>query len=337
MKLRSIKIIIDYLRGFAELATALAKRKCFFGFYLYNKYEKDQVRSGALKLNNSDSFAIVIQGPLIVDYDFTVETVKTYRHNFKNALLIVSTWHIPEDVKNILNNYNVVIIENEKPENAGISNTNLQIVTTRAGILAAKDLGVEYVLKTRTDQRIYHPSLDAYLFNLLKSFPLMNDLFGQRERFVAISLNTHMYRMYGISDMFLFGHIVDMLQYWNIPLDKRCNPAEDEERVNVTWRDFALRRVCEVYFCTEYLKRIGRKVNYSLRDSFEVTRDHFVVIDHSAIKLYWHKYTRKEDRYSQFGFFDSQLTFNDWLILYQSLDQIKIEEEMLDQLFYRAS
>ena len=88
------------------------------------------------------------------------------------------------------------IIKNKKPANFGIDNVNLHYVTSSAGMLAAQELGAEYALKTRTDQRIYHPSLDAYLFSLMEAFPLSGKIQKQRKRLIAISLNTFKYRMY---------------------------------------------------------------------------------------------------------------------------------------------
>jgi hypothetical protein len=148
---------------------------------------------------------------------------------------------------------------------------------------------------------------------------------------VAISLNTFKYRLYGVSDMFLYGHIDDMVRYFNIPLDTRKDSPEERSTASKTWRSFSTWRVCEVYLCTEFLKSIGYDIKFTLVDSFQVFRDHFVVIDQAAIKLYWHKYTLNVERYSDLDFFDPELSFNDWLILYHSIDNMIIDETILDQ------
>lgn len=156
------------------------------------------------------------------------------------------------------------------------------------------------------------------------------------KRLVGISLGTFKYRLYGVSDMFLYGHIDDMVRYWNIPLDARIDSPEEQNNVGLTWRIFSTWRVCEVYLCTEFLKSIGRDITYTLADSFQVFKDHFVVIDQAAIKLYWHKYTLNADRYAGFGFFDSELSFNDWLVLYHSIDNMVVDETILDQPISKA-
>ena len=325
-------MLLATIKSLINLATKSVAGKFFWNYQLYRKYACDQNNQGGLKLVSTGRFAIVIQGPYIYDDDFTIETIKIYRQNFPESIIILSTWSVSVDIIEALKKHDVYVIQNQKPTNPGISNINLQIITSSVGILAARDLRAQYVLKTRTDQRIYHPSLETFLFNILKTFPLAEDAPIQINRLIVISLGTLKYRLYGVSDMFLYGHIDDMVRYWNIPLDvrkdsldKRCN-----EGVN-TWRTFSTWRVCEVYLCTEFLKSIGRDITFTLADSFRVFRDHFVVIDQAAIKLYWHKYTLNAERYAGLGFFDAELSFNDWLILYNSIGNMIIDETILDQ------
>jgi hypothetical protein len=325
-------MLMVYIKNFIKLMAASIVGRCFWNYRLYKKYAGDQNKYGALKLVPKGRFAIVIQGPNIFDDEFTIETIKLYRHNFPDAILILSTWSVSADMIEELKKHDVHVVQNQRPTNPGISNINLQIITSGAGVVAARELGAQFVLKTRTDQRIYHPSLEAYLFNILKHYPLLPDVPGQMKRLVGISLGTFKYRLYGVSDMFLYGHIDDMVRYWNIPLDARIDSTEKRDNAgDNTWRTFSAWRICEVYLCTEFLKSIGRDITFTLADSFQVFRDHFVVIDQAAIKLYWHKYTLNADRYAGLGFFDPELSFNDWLVLYHSIDNVIIDETILDQ------
>jgi hypothetical protein len=311
--------------------------RCFWTYQLYKKYAGDQINHGALKLLSTGRFAIVMQGPLIVDSNFTIETIKLYRRNFPDAILILSTWSVSADMIEALKKHDVHVVQNQRPTNTGISNINLQIITSGAGVVAARELGAQFVLKTRTDQRIYHPSLETYLFNILKYYPLLPDLSLQMKRLVGISLNTFKYSLYGVSDMFLYGHIDDMVRYWNIPLNELKDLPKERNNVGLnTWRTYSTWRTPEVYLCTEFLKSIGRDITYTLADSFQVFKDHFVVIDQAAIKLYWHKYTLNADRYAYLGFFDPELSFNDWLVLYHSIDNMIIDDTILDQPISKA-
>lgn len=69
---------------------------------------------------------------------------------------------------------------------------------------------------------------------------------------MAFSLNTFLYRIYGISDMFMFGHIEDMLLYWSPEFDSR-NPAAVEKELSKSILSYSKQRICEVYFCSEFL------------------------------------------------------------------------------------
>ncbi len=310
----------------------------YFGgknFVNYRDYPKRAIREtdkGSLKLKSrQEKIAIVVQGPVITEENFTIESLRLYRYNMPDALLILSTWYIPEELNSEIESCNIQVIINKRPDNPGVQNVNMQIIATRAGVIAAEKMGAEYILKTRTDQRIYHPSIDVYLLNLLSCFPLSHEYPAQAKRLVAISLNTFRYRMYGISDMFLFGWVSDMVMYWNIPEDDRLVPSSRDTKGRLTWKEASRRRFCEVYFCTEYLKKIGKECIFTLEDSFRVMKEHFIIIDREALRLYWHKYTINSDRYAGYGLYDPEISFNDWLLLYNAFDKLSIDEKIIDE------
>src|SRR6185503_18530873 len=119
-----------------------------------------------------------------------------------------------------IRNEGAMVVLSDKPEYAGYSNINNQIKSSIAGIFKAKELGVKYVMKTRTDQRIYGLNVVDYFINLIRIFPLKN-INVQKERLIVPSLNTYLFRIYGISDMTMFGDIDDMILYWNADYDDR--------------------------------------------------------------------------------------------------------------------
>ena len=326
------------LKNYIKLLAKCCTGNFFLNFSLYYKYSmqehlvdnKDTFKK-KLKINiRNKSWAIVMQGPLINENDFTIETLKFYRKNYPDAILILSTWIIPKNIIKELKKFNIYTLENKIPEKSGKSNINMQIITSSFGILKAKELGAKYVLKTRTDQRIYHPDLDNYLFNLLKTFPMKHKYVSQNSRLIAVSLNTFKFRLYGISDMFIFGNVDDVTKYFNHSLDNQKNIPDKKNYNMYTWRKLSKLSVPEVFFCVEFLKKIGRKAKFTLRDSFNVFRDHFIIIDCKAIDLYWHKYTLNQKRYDHFGFYDPQLSFNDWLVLYNYQNSFLVNEKILD-------
>jgi hypothetical protein len=274
----------------------------------------------------SEKLSIIVQGPYLKKENFTLDTLRSYRKNFPDSIIILSTWSVPKCDDFLLKEIDVKIILNAKPTYSGSSNVNLQIVSTKSGILLAKKLGAFYALKTRTDQRICNPYLYTYLTNLLSAFPLLDKNYPQHSRLIACSLNTFKLRMYCISDMFLFGYIDDMVRYWSVPMDNRT-PGKVER--DITWRQLSKRKESESYFCIKYLQSIGKELEFTLKSSLSTIAKHFIVIDQHAIGLFWNKYTYDENRYLH-GFYNSQLTFNDWLILHSDLDNVAFEETMLD-------
>jgi hypothetical protein len=319
------------VKNLLKLIALIASNNYYWNYQLLNKNNHSMSDYGSVKSHTTEVFAIVLQGPLLEEDDFTIETIKLYRKLFPLAIIILSTWHINKNRQAILSNLDVNYIENALPENPGIANINMQIQTTKSGLLLAKKLGAQFAIKTRTDQRIYHPSLYVYLLNLLNAYPLTEKSDVQKERLIGVSLGTFKFRMYGLSDMFLFGLIDDMLLYWNIPFDRRIDTIEERRNSGKTWREFATWRVCETYLCTEFLHKIGFKTKFTLEDSFNAFKKYFIVIDSQAIKLFWNKYTFNSDRYASFGMFDPQISFNDWLIIFNNPNNFDIDYSLIDQ------
>lgn len=316
-----------------DLLEAVEDDEKAFVTYHSRPMNSSSVGNQSDEVKNQRRLAIVIQGPIISKNDFTLETVKIYKKHFSIAFIILSTWS-DEDVAVIgrFKELDVSVILNEKPAYANASNINFQIVSTRSGIKKAQELGAEYVLKTRTDQRMYAPNIADYLYNITETFPVKSGYGRQRKRIVGVSLNTFKYRMYGLSDMLIYGHIDDILLYWDVALDERRFSNEDIRKASVSLRGFALWRVCEVYLATEFLQKVGRKLEWSLADSWGVFRDHFCVVDKEQLDLFWPKYNRREYRWLGYAEIanSQEMTFREWLNIYSNLGNKQIPEEMLE-------
>lgn len=347
--LNKIKNIIDYI--FVKILVILGNKFCLAlfarlinGIQNYTNtfityHQRPQRASSILTTSQSGQclpkLAIIIQGPLITKDEFTLETIKLYIKLFPNAIIILSTWI--DEKQNLISRFDslgICILLNKKPDYAGFSNINLQIISTLSGINKAKELDVEYVIKTRTDQRIYSPNVLSFLFNIINVFPLNSSVNKQRKRIVGLSLNTFKYRMYGLSDMFTFGHLSDMLLYWDIPLDNRSFSPIEIKKYNLTLRSYANWKICEVYLMTEFLKKTNRSLLWTLKDSWDVFANHFCIIDTKSIDLYWGKYNFAEDRwvnyYEQLNKYE-EMTFKSWLDLYSNFSNLEIPEYLLDE------
>jgi hypothetical protein len=295
--------------------------------------------------------AIVVQGPLATDDDFTLNTLALYRRHHPDVVLILSTWE-GQDAAALARarDLGAQVVTSQKPAVTGTQNINLQIVSSHRGIERAAELGTQYVLKTRSDQRMYSPLSMPLLLDLCLRFALPSHVRGQSARLVACSLNTFKYRLYGVSDMLMFGHIDDMKRYWHPPLDERPpgtpapapgSPAPGTPAAPGTpgtpvaipsLRQFAELRICETYLCTEFLKALGRPLQWTLRDSMRVLADHFCVVDQEALDLYWPKYEplveyrrRRYDHETT----DRPMSFADWLLLEQTLAHLPAQAEAI--------
>jgi hypothetical protein len=77
----------------------------------------------------------------------------------------------------------------------------------------------------------------------------------------------------------------------------------------------------ECYFGSQFLKRIGREVEWTLADSWAAYRDHFCVADLEATDFYWVKgqtYSHREHAVSYDVLSNrAEMGFRDWLLLYK--------------------
>ena len=118
-------------------------------------------RQTAVKKNE---VAVLLQGIVRTEDNFTVDTIKFYKKIFPNAIIIVSTWKGEKsEVVESMRKAGAVVLLLEPLEDTGCCNINAQLKCAKEGIRYAKELGVNYIMKTRTDQRIYYPHTIEFL------------------------------------------------------------------------------------------------------------------------------------------------------------------------------
>jgi len=272
-------------------------------------------------ISNQSKIAIVMQGSVMTKWGFTFETLKMYKMMFPHTDIIVSTWcDTKAKVIEALNTLDVHVVLSEYPDNPSISHINYQIISTLAGIQRASELGAVYCLKTRTDQRMYRYDALQFLRSLLDVFPVAARFPQLKGRLIVTSLNTYKYRLYGVSDMLMFGYIEDIKLYWDIPLDGRKKYTEEEKNAGLfSLLKYSKLKFCEIYLCTFFLKQLGVKLEWTLSHSFQCYKDLFCVVDQRSIDIYWPKYNRFNEyrrvnyksRYANELFY-----FSDWIRLY---------------------
>ena len=260
--------------------------------------------------------AILIRGEIIKPNDFTLETVRTYKKLHPQVPIVVSTWNDEEPAyleKIYQAGAEVVLVR--KPSIARPFHLNFQITTTIAGIEKAAELGVEYILNTRNDQRIYAPKIIDHLHNLTRFYPPENSQEQNiflKNRIIALGTEALGSQLYHLSDEFLFGHIKDMTAYWRIDLLTKPLSFGGPEN----------------HLFTTFLKTIGREVKFTMEDTLEDFARYCIIIDPSHLDLYWRKHQRHLE-YRSLRFQNKKypsIFFLDWLKLYydfKNREQIK--------------
>ena len=232
-------------------------------------------------------FTILMQGPLVHKNDFTLETLQYYRSIFPNVRLVLSTWDSECSITCAkIEKIGVDIVINEVPEVRGISNINLQLQSTIAGLNYLSN-GTKYVLKTRTDHRIY--SSENWLEYFRNKCEISVSEIGLEKKLIVCNLNMYRSRKYVVSDMFMFGRVEDILTFWNIPHQIA------EQNLNSDYDCFGFHGA-ETYIMRQFLKSVGWSILADKVDSEAFLRSYFSLVDKDVIGLFWLKYNHFYDR-----------------------------------------
>lgn len=264
--------------------------------------------------------AIVIQGPLQHDHEFTFETAKLYKKIFPSANIIVSTW-IGEDeaVLERLRDISVVVVTSVPPQKRGVYNVNLQLLSAAKGVEEAQRSGAHYVLKHRSDQRIYSRVILEMMINLLIVFPPSKR--SHQTKRIIFGNGGPSLRPYWMSEI-LFGAIEDIVEYYS------AEPSGEKKDYYCI--------LPELHLPSEFLKKKGWKLDWTVEQGMDVYRECFIPLDWTMLDLYWHKYWRYESnqqrRYSQNIPSDVLVTFGEWLALYTGY-QIRIPSPLQRYVF----
>ncbi len=284
----------------------------------------------------SEKIAIIIQGPIQNKFDFLKNTLEIYKRIFKNSIIIISTWeNEDQNLINSLKNENTFILYNKEPKTSH-NNIDHQIHSTNLALNFAKTKGAKYSLKTRTDVRLYKNNLETFLISLIKTFPVKeNSLI--KSRIIVPSLVTFKYRLYSLSDIVMFGETEDLLIYFNIEFYK-----EGLKKFNLTEENRIKEGtpvVAEIFLCLRFINILEGKVNWNLENWWRCLKNYFCIIDNSSLDLFWYKYNWDfEYRYlrTYSDKFARAIDFQDWLSLYQNLDNnwhlASEEHEKYDEL-----
>lgn len=270
-----------------------------------------------------EPIAVVMQGPVATEDDFTLETLKLYRQHMPEGRLILSTWNdTPEAILAPIAALGVEVALSEKPAHPGLFNVNMQITSAGNGVRKAVEGGAEWVLKTRTDQRLYAPDVMPFLIATARTFPVRGA--PQRHRIIGIGHGSLKFAPYHVTDQTVFGHAEDMLVYWTPPM-RRGLPEGWPTSTSDIYEKMPVGALCryaapESYFASEFLRRQGWPLAWTIEDTWAAYRDRFCFVDTGATDFYWVKgqsYSLSElvVRYDIVSN-RHEMGFRDWMLLY---------------------
>ena len=271
------------------------KSDVFCRYKLYPKFVDGIPETQIETETKKGELAIVIQGPIDSRSDFTNETLKLYKILFPNAILIVSTWSkTPQHQIDIIKENGCYVILNEEFASPGFCNINYQLCTTMAGLRLAKEKGAEYCMKIRTDMRINRDFCFEYLKSILRLLPISGSSIPLRERIITVSgFPGQSFFPNWIQDFFYFGITDDLINFFDIPYDKRKEtsslPYFSGPKKVVNGEEFCKIIPPEKYITEEFLKKYGL-MGTTVKDFWAIIKDYFVVIDFSDLNLLWDKY-----------------------------------------------
>ena len=232
--------------------------------------------------------AIVMQGVVDRQDEFTFETLRIYQYFFPGAILILSTWSDTDSrMLDRARSLGVQVVVSEPIINPARGNFSRQVETSIQGIHVAKSSGAKFVLKVRTDQRLYsHLSLDG-LLSLVMLFPPISSDRSLRGRIIFPSSNSFVDRILGATDFMQFGYLEDVQKMWTSSLRFEFTKDITPEQT----------------ITASYLLELGweREGLFTSDTWIRAMREVFGFVDGASLDFFWHKYSMREYLWRSYG------------------------------------
>lgn len=181
------------------------------------------------KNHNSSRYGLVIQGPLddaekisdLLNYATKIVTSKAVNN------IVISTWD--NDFTKCLPEIDGITYVVSKDLNFD-NNLQRQIYTSHVGISALPNF-IKIAMKMRVDQRVSTSGIRT-LFKYAESK-------DYEDRLIFMSMNSYIYRIFGLSDMLNVGKFSNMKLFWEYSVEmKPFNSSEKKIDLNInSWID----------------------------------------------------------------------------------------------------
>jgi hypothetical protein len=302
------------------------QRDCVRDFYSVKLWPKNPTHSKLFDTNSRcDNHSILMQGNYVRDNDFTFETIKLYRKNFPGVSLILSTWEgLTNQEKKELEGLNCCVVCSEIPSVKGYTNFNLQLQSVIAGLVKAKEINNKFILKTRTDQRMYEANSLMFLEELWNTYPSSNDC-SLEGRIIVLGNSTYRNIPFHIGDMLQFAALRDFEFLWDVDFQSFTFTRENHLETianNLSVKQFLEldKNTPETHLGMSLWKKVYSRdpLNGDLRLNHNMMlRDIFCFVDAAQLQLLWPKYSTM-DRQSSLSQTNlkSTITYIDWFLFY---------------------
>ena len=273
-----------------HVCMAVESENLYVAYYIK---PKDTVEIPILDdLDQSHSFAIILQGPICTKDNMTLNSIRFYKKVYPYAVIIVSTWNDESEKElNKLAKQGALIVKNEKPSNSGILNINYQLVNSLAGVEKAKELGCTFAVKTRTDQRVCKPYIFDSMLSALKLFPGGD---YQKGRLVVLGeCGGGMFIPFHSCDFLYLGYTDDLVHLFSAPLDKRNDDKDWREIGSLLTRrkNFEQMIAPEIYILKHYCSDVLRiQCEGTVESYWYVVKNYLICYGMKDIDLMWNKY-----------------------------------------------
>jgi hypothetical protein len=157
------------------------------------------------------------------------------------------------------------------------------------------------------------------LKNLLKNYPINQKYNKLEDRIISCSIDTRKYRVYGLSDIFLFSSTQNLIKYFNKKdFEKSLNEMGLGNYPSLK-NDTAV--INEIFLCARFLKDNNIEIDWTLKDWWNKCREIFCIIDANTLDFFWYKYEWQFEQRFNTNYtseFEQSMQYSDWLNLYQN-------------------
>lgn len=266
---------------------------CYVTYDLHPKKAEDYNDWLYYSGGRDEGCCIVMQGPLRLKEDFTLETVRYYGRCFPGVRVIVSTWNGEDKrtVEKLRQEQNCIVVQTELPQSSGDGNINFQRISSLEGAKCAKKLDKKYVLKTRTDNRITMPGVLDNLVDLIERYPLVST---GKQKGRLVLFNAYLFFPFMESAMCYFGTTDDMITLFSD--ESRAVKKHNTYNANsfiaqgYTYREMFEKGNALTDFAKYFFGEVGEKIACEIDCWWDVLGKRSICLPLAYLRPIWVKY-----------------------------------------------